>query len=90
MTGGPNTVESGKLQGLAVFGAIGVIAWLTAPAVKRSYKHVAKTVGEGIATTWRGSRRWLEVAREEVTDIIADAQLERMRRAIDRELASSR
>lgn len=82
-------MEAGKVPGIAVVAAIGVVAWLTMPAILRNYKHASKTVVQGIGTTWRGGRRLLEIAREEVEDILADAQLERMRRAIDRELAAS-
>ncbi|MCY0874853.1 MAG: hypothetical protein OWT28_01000 [Firmicutes bacterium] len=82
-------MDATKLQGVAVVAAISVIAWLTAPAVRRNYRHVTKTVGEGLSNTWRQGRRWVEIGREEIADIVADAQLERMRRAIDRELADS-
>ena len=78
-----------KLQGVAIGVGIGIIVWLAAPAVKRNYRHASKTVAEGISEAYKELRKWVEIGKEEVTDILMEAQYERATRTGARELNAS-
>ena len=73
------------IEGLLLGIGIGVLGTMMAPLVRQRFKPAAATVTEGLSAIGDGVKKWSTTAKEEVQDIVAEAQFERMRRAIDRD-----
>lgn len=58
------------------------------PLMKRTVKPLAESGTEGAAGLTDRIQYVLQVARDEIEDIVAEAQFERMRKRLDREIAT--
>jgi len=73
---------------LIVGAALAFAASTLWPIVKNTLKPLAETGMNGAASLTDRIQYALQVARDEVEDIVAEAQFERMRKKLDREIAA--
>ncbi len=78
--------SSVTIEGIMVGVAASVVGIMLTPVLKPRLQFLGNTLGEGFAAMSQNLRKWVETAREEMEDIVKDAQFERMKRSIDREL----
>lgn len=74
------------LEGVAIGLSIGILGALLAPIARKNATPVSNAAAAGAAAAVRSVRRFFAVVREEAEDIVLEAQFERMRRRVDREL----
>ncbi|MBD0384239.1 DUF5132 domain-containing protein [Paenibacillus sedimenti] len=67
--------------------ALTVAASALLPIAKSTLKPIAEAGMQGGAGLFQRARSMLQIAREEVEDIVAEAQFERMKRQLDKEIA---
>jgi exonuclease VII small subunit len=73
---------------MIVGAALAVAASALLPIAKSTLKPLAQSGLQGAMGLVNRAKYALQVAREEVEDIIAEAQFERMKKQIDQEIAS--
>ncbi|PWI57716.1 hypothetical protein BM613_06940 [Sulfoacidibacillus thermotolerans] len=78
--------KSFSVEGIAMGIGLGVLAVLLAPVVKRQIRPAGEAIASGIGALAQGARKWYEVTKEEVEDLFAEAQFERMKRSLDQEI----
>ncbi len=74
------------IEGLLLGIGIGVLGTILTPLVRQRVKPATDAVTGGLTALGESAKKWSEVAKEEVQDIVAEAQFERMRRTIDRDI----
>ncbi len=74
------------IEGLLLGIGIGILGTMLTPLVRQRFKPAADAVTGGLSALGESAKKWSEVAKEEVQDIVAEAQFERMRRTIDRDI----
>ncbi len=77
-----------SVQGLLIGTGVALLGVWLWPVVRRNYRQAGRVLQEGVALSLTESKRLAAVVKEEVEDILVDAQFERMRRAIDREMTT--
>ncbi len=68
------------ITGLLLGIGIGV---MLPPFVKQRLASLVDAMAEGLSALGEGARKWSEMTREDVQDIVAEAQFERMRGSLD-------
>lgn len=76
------------LEGIAIGLGAGILAALLAPIAKKNAGPVSAAAVSGAAAAVRSARRFFAVIREEAEDLVFEAQFERMRRSVDRDLGT--
>ncbi|TVY04197.1 DUF5132 domain-containing protein [Cohnella terricola] len=77
-----------NMEKLIVGAALAFAASTLWPIVRNTLKPLGETGKHGAASLTGRIQYVLQVARDEVEDIVAEAQFERMRKQIDRDIAA--
>jgi hypothetical protein len=81
-------MQERKTEKIILGTAFAFAAGTLLPIVKNTLKPLVASGAEGTAGVTGGIRYALRVARDEIEDIVAEAQFERMRKRLDREIAA--
>lgn len=76
-----------NLDKVVVGTALALAASALIPIAKTTFRPLFETGIQGSASLINRSKSILQLARQEVEDIIAEAQFERMKKQLDREIA---
>ncbi|UOF92031.1 DUF5132 domain-containing protein [Fodinisporobacter ferrooxydans] len=75
-----------SVERLIVGAALAVTGSILLPVIKEVIKPVSGMGGKSFSDLRERGQYMMQIAREEVEDIVAEAQFERMRKKIDREI----
>lgn len=75
-----------SMESIVIGIGIGLFATILIPVLKKQLKPASAAVATGALAMSESARKWIEVAKEEVEDVVAEAQFERMKRKIGQEL----
>ncbi|MCR8630412.1 DUF5132 domain-containing protein [Paenibacillus radicis (ex Xue et al. 2023)] len=76
-----------NLDKIIIGSALAIAASALLPIAKSTLRPIAKTGMQGGANLFNRGRSFIQIARQEVEDIIAEAQFERMKKQLDKEIA---
>lgn len=76
-----------NMDKIIIGAALAAAAAALLPIAKATFRPLAATGGQGGAGLLNRGRALIEYARQEVEDIVAEAQFERMKKQLDREIA---
>ncbi len=79
--------KSYSLESIAMGVGIGLLATILLPVLKKQIRPATGAVATGATALTQGVRKWYEVTKEEIQDIVAEAQFERMKRSLDQEIS---
>ncbi|WP_047153185.1 hypothetical protein [Aneurinibacillus tyrosinisolvens] len=74
------------VERLVIGTALALSASVILPIAKATLSTAGRVGGKAAAGTWSGLRTTLQTAREEVEDMVAEAQFERMSKRLDKEI----
>lgn len=75
-------------QGLILGAGVALLGIWLWPTVRRNYRQAGQVLGVGLSLSLAETKRLMAVVKEEIEDIMVDAQFERMKRAIDKQVTS--
>lgn len=77
-----------NIDKIIIGSALAIAASALLPIAKSTMQPIAAAGMQGSAGLMQRARSLLQIAREEMEDIIAEAQFERMKKQLDKEIAS--
>lgn len=74
------------LEGILFGLGLSALAFAFTPIARRGFKPASTALTRGTQEAARNAQKWASILREELEDIVLEAQFEKMRRTVDREL----